>query len=64
MEDLIYSVKASGCGHQFSGRFKAKNMKDATNQAHDHLKKFGSNWNVSITLLKNQKLAMQQWEQK
>lgn len=60
-EYKIYSVKASNCGQQFSGRFKATDMRDATNQAHDHLKKFGSTWNVNINELKNQKLAMKQW---
>lgn len=62
-EHKIYAVKASRCGRRFSGRFKAINMRDATNQAHDYLKKFGSSWNVQINELKNQKLAMKQWEE-
>lgn len=38
-EYKIYSVKANNGGHNFSGRFKAVDMRDATNQVHDHLKK-------------------------
>lgn len=64
MEDLIYSVRANNCGQLFSGRFKGKNMQDAKNQALDYLSKWGRGWNINVTLLKNQKLAMKQWEQK
>lgn len=64
MEDLIYSVRANNCGHLFSGRFKGKDMRDVTNQVVDHLSKWGKGWNIHVTLLKNQKLAMKQWESK
>ena len=57
----IYSVKASNCGRQFSGRFKATDMRDATNQAVEHLNQWGRGWNVQITELKNQALAMKQF---
>ena len=60
-EFKIYSVKASNCGRQFSGRFKATDMRDATSQAVEHLNQRGRGWNVRINELKNQKLAMKQW---
>ena len=62
MEHFIYSVKASRSGSRFSGRFKATSMQDATTQATEHLNSFGSGWNVTITKLANQTLAMKQWE--
>lgn len=64
MNEYIYSVKANNCGQLFSGRFKAKDMRDATNQAIEHLNQWGRGWNVKVTLLKNQDLAMKQWELK
>lgn len=59
----IYSVKASNCGRQFSGRFKATDMRDATNQAVEYLNQWGRGWNVRINELKNQKLALKQWDE-
>lgn len=59
----IYSVKASNCGRQFSGRFKATDMRDATNQAVEHLNQWGRGWNVRINELENQKLALKQWDE-
>lgn len=61
-EYKIYAVKASNCGRQFTGRFKALDMRDATNQAIEHLNQWGRGWNVRINELKNQKLAMKQWD--
>lgn len=63
MEYFIYSVKASRQGSKFSGRFKATNIMDATDQAIAHLSQFGEGWNVEVNKLKNQTLAMKQWEQ-
>lgn len=60
-EYKIYSVKANNCGHNFSGRFKATDMRDATNQAINHLNQWGRGWNIHVNELKNQKLAMKQW---
>ena len=62
-EFKIYAVKASNCGRQFSGRFKATDMRDATNQAVEHLNQWGRGWNVRINELKNQKLALKQWDE-
>ena len=59
--EKIYSVRANNCGHNFSGRFKAESMKDATNQAIEHLNQWGRGWNVKVTELKNQTLAMKQF---
>lgn len=57
----IYSVKARNCGQNFSGRFKATDIRDATNQAVEHLNQWGRGWNIQISELKNQTLAMKQW---
>ena len=59
--EKIYAVKASRKGGKFNGRFKATSMVDATNQAIEYLKDFGDEWNVQITELKNQTLAMKQF---
>lgn len=59
--EKIYSVRANNCGRQFSGRFKATDMRDATNKAIEHLNQWGRGWNVKVTELKNQTLAMKQF---
>lgn len=59
--EKIYSVKATKTGGKFSGRFKATSMVDATQQAVEELNKWGKDWNVQITELKNQTLAMKQF---
>ena len=61
MSEKIYSVKATKTGGKFSGLFKATSMVDATQQAVEELNKRGKDWNVKITELKNQKLAMKQF---
>lgn len=59
--EKIYAVKATKKGGKFNGRFKATSMVDATSQAVEYLKDFGDDWNVQITELKNQTLAMKQY---
>ena len=56
----IYSFKATGNGARITGRIKASDMPDATNQA--VLATHGRPMNISIVELKNQKVALAQWE--
>ncbi len=60
----IYSYKASGGGSRLSGRICDADMNGATAQVVRVLKELGlKNMNVSITELKNQKRAMQEWQE-
>lgn len=56
----IYSFKATGNGARITGRIKASDMQDARNQA--ILATHGRPKNISIVEMKNQKVALAQWE--
>ena len=58
----IYSFKASGKGSKVSGRICASDMNDATKQVLEKIKRYGQ-MSVQVTELKNQKRAMQEWEE-
>ncbi|QKN87928.1 hypothetical protein Alexa_047 [Acinetobacter phage vB_AbaP_Alexa] len=57
----IYSFKANGGGCRVSGRIKAENMQDATQQALKAVEGYGP-MNVNLTELRNQTKAMKEWE--
>lgn len=63
MSKKIYSFKANGGGCRVSGRVKAENMWDATEQAMDAIKGYGP-MNVNVSMLANQERAMKEWEAK
>lgn len=56
----IYSFKATGNGARITGRVKASDMQDATNQA--VLAIHGRPRDISVVELKNQKVALAKWE--
>ena len=56
----IYSFKATGNGARTTGRIKASDMQDATNQV--VLAIHGRPMDISVVELKNQKVALAQWE--
>ena len=63
MSEKIYSVKARNKNGTFTNRIKAESMGLATLQAMDELSKWGNDWNVQVTELKNQTLAMKQFNE-
>lgn len=56
----IYSFKTTGNGARITGRIKASDMQDATNQV--VLAIHGRPMDISVVELKNQKVALAQWE--
>ena len=57
----IYSFKATGNGARITGRIKASDMQDATNQV--VLAIHGRPiMDISVVELKDQKIALAQWE--
>lgn len=65
MSNKIYSFKVSATGARCTGRICAESMDGAINQATKIIKDFGyKNANIQLTELKNQKLAMKQWQEK
>lgn len=59
----IYSFKANGGGCRVSGRVCATDMRDATAQVIEIVKGYGQ-MNVNVSELRNQALAMKQWQEK
>lgn len=65
MNKKIYSFKIGTTGVRCIGRICAEDMGDATNQVAKIIDDFGyDKANVQLTELKNQKLAMKQWQEK
>lgn len=65
MSNKIYSFKVSAIGARCTGRICAESVEDAINQVTEFVKDFGyKNARCKLTELKNQKLAMKQWQEK